>query len=98
MQIEITKEKSTITIEINGILDKNNYSILEKKLNVLTNKIKKCIFDLKYLKAIDNKGIETILEFQKVMNYKGTMEIINTTKSVYNYIKSTNYDYFLDIK
>ncbi len=97
--MEIIKELNdkTLVLRLNGRLDTNTSSSLELLSNELDD-ITKLILDFNKLEYVSSAGLRVLLSFQKIMNNKGSMELINVNSDIYEILEMTGFTSILNIR
>ena len=97
MNIEKKINGSELIINIEGRLDTNSSSDLEKEVENL-NGIDSLIFDFKELEYISSSGLRILLTCQKKMNLQGKMIIKNVNSSIMEIFEITGFSDILNIE
>jgi len=98
--MNITKKKfgtSELFIKPEGRIDINSAPELEKEVNAEIDGITYLTIDLSEVNYISSMGLRVFLNFQKKMNTKGNMKIVNVNSEVLETFKITGFDKILDI-
>ena len=83
MKIDAKKDNNSLIITLEGRLDTNTYSELEKSLGDLTE-IKTIIFDFEKLDYISSAGLRVLLSCRKEMDKKSGNVIVKNVKDQIN--------------
>ncbi len=94
MDIQVTKNEKTLTIELEGRLDTITSPQLEKTLKQEIADSESLIFDFEKLSYISSAGLRVLLAAQKVMNRQGTMVIRHVNETIMEVFEVTG---FIDI-
>ena len=100
MNVNINKEDSNLTIEIEGTLDTLTSPELEKEVDTALDGITNLVVDLKNLEYISSAGLRVLLGVAQVMEDQGDMKVINVSSEVMDIfevtgkikVKDINYD------
>ena len=98
MTIEIKKNTSELTLEINGRLDTITAPALDKTINDNLEGIKSLILDFKTLEYISSAGLRILLSAQKKMQQAGAMKVINVCEEVMEVFEMTGFADILTIE
>lgn len=97
MKIDLKKENEKLTIILEGRLDTNTSGDLESKASELES-INNLVLDLAKLDYISSAGLRVLLSFQKIMNAKGEMTLINVNQNIMDIFEVTGFSDILNIK
>lgn len=99
MTISKTESADSITIAIEGRLDKISSPILDEELKKETVKNKNIVIDLKNLQYISSAGLRILIAHEKQLKAVGkTLEVTNVNADVMNILNVTGFIYILNIK
>ena len=96
MKIDLNKENDKLIISLEGRLDTNTSPELESEYKKLDEK--NIVLDLEKLNYISSAGLRVLLNMQKEMNKKGSLEIINVCDEVLDIFEVTGFNDILNIK
>lgn len=94
MQIDQTKEGSTLTMKVSGRLDTTTAPQLENEITGHLDGITEFIMDFSDLEYISSAGLRVLLVTTKMMKGKGSFVIRNINETVREIFEVTG---FLDI-
>ena len=97
MNIEKKINGSELIVSIEGRLDTNSSSDLEKEVENL-NEIDSLIFDFNNLEYISSSGLRILLACQKKMNLQGKMIIKNVNSNIMEIFEITGFSDILNIE
>ncbi|MBQ3932951.1 MAG: STAS domain-containing protein [Lachnospiraceae bacterium] len=98
MNVNINKEDSNLTIEIEGRLDTLTSPELEKEVDTALDGITNLVVDLKNLEYISSAGLRVLLGVAQVMEDQGDMKVINVSSEVMDIFEVTGFDEVLTIE
>ncbi len=98
MNVNINKEDSNLTIEIEGRLDTLTSPELEKEVDSALDGITNLVVDLKNLEYISSAGLRVLLGVAQVMEDQGDMKVINVSSEVMDIFEVTGFDEVLTIE
>lgn len=98
MNVNINKEDSNLTIEIEGRLDTLTSPELEKEVDSALDGITNLVVDLKNLEYISSAGLRVLLGVAQVMEDQGDMKVINASSEVMDIFEVTGFDEVLTIE
>lgn len=98
MNVNINKEDSNLTIEIEGRLDTLTSPELEKEVDTALDGITNLVVDLKNLEYISSAGLRVLLGVAQVMEDQGDMKVINVSSEVKDIFEVTGFDEVLTIE
>ncbi len=98
MNVNINKEDSNLTIEIEGRLDTLTSPELEKEVDTALDGITNLVVDLKNLEYISSAGLRVLLGVAQVMEDQGDMKVINASSEVMDIFEVTGFDEVLTIE
>lgn len=98
MQINEKKEKSKLSIVLEGRLDTMTAPQLEAKLKQSIGDVTELAFDFAKLEYISSAGLRVLLFAQKVMNGQGSMRVSNVNETVMEVFEVTGFVNILDIQ
>ena len=98
MNVNINKEDSNLTIEIEGRLDTLTSPELEKEVDTALDGITNLVVDLKNLEYISSAGLRVLLGVAQVMEDQGDMKVINVSSQVMDIFEVTGFDEVLTIE
>lgn len=98
MNVNINKEDSNLTIEIEGRLDTLTSPELEKEVDSALDGITNLVVDLKNLEYISSAGLRVLLGVAQVMEDQGDMKVINVSSEVKDIFEVTGFDEVLTIE
>ena len=94
MNVNINKEDSNLTIEIEGRLDTLTSPELEKEVDTALDGIT----DADQLDYISSAGLRVLLGVAQVMEDQGDMKVINVSSEVMDIFEVTGFDEVLTIE
>ncbi len=97
MKIELKRNDKNLEILLEGRLDTNTSSELEKKESELDG-IDNLILNLEKLDYISSAGLRVLLSMQKIMNKQGNMIITNVSENVKDIFDVTGFSDILKIQ
>jgi len=98
MKINMKKNGTELTVEIEGRLDSLTAPDLEDKLEESYEGIEKLILDLGQLEYISSAGLRVLLGASQTMDEQGEMVVRNLTKPVRDVIELVGFDSALNIE
>ena len=98
MNVNINKEDSNLTIEIEGRLDTLTSPELEKEVDTALDGITNLVVDLKNLEYISSAGLRVLLGVAQVMEDQGDMKVINASSEVMDIFEVTGFSEILNIE
>ncbi len=98
MTINEKKEKSKLSIALEGRLDTMTAPQLEAKLKQSIGDVTELSFDFAKLEYISSAGLRVLLFAQKVMNSQGSMTVSNVNETVMEVFEVTGFVNILDIQ
>ncbi len=98
MTINEKKEKSKLSIVLEGRLDTMTAPQLEAKLKQSIGDVTELSFDFAKLEYISSAGLRVLLFAQKVMNSQGSMTVSNVNETVMEVFEVTGFVNILDIQ
>ncbi len=94
MIITKTKEKTSLTLAIEGRLDTTTAPRLEAELRGSIDGVDNLVLDFASLEYVSSAGLRVLLSAQKVMNRQGRMVLKNVSEDVMDVFEVTG---FVDI-
>ena len=99
MTISKNESVDSITIAIEGRLDKISSPMLDEELKKEIEKKKNIVIDLKNLQYISSAGLRILIAYEKQLKAIGkTLEVTNVNADVMNILSVTGFIYILNIK
>ncbi len=98
MNINVTKEGTMFTIELEGRLDTTTAPQLEQTLQESIGDCQSLILDFAKLEYISSAGLRVILAAQKTMNKQGSMVIKNVNSTIMEVFEITGFSDILTIE
>ena len=99
MNIDCKQDNNKIILKLSGRLDTvTSLKLAEFEQVISKDKITSLILDLKKLEYLSSAGLRVILKFQKIMNKKGVMEVINVNSLIMEIFDMTGFTEILTIK
>ncbi len=98
MNINMNKDGSNLTIELEGRLDTTTAPQLEASLKQSVGDCESLIMDFAQLEYISSAGLRVLLAAQKVMNKQGTMVIKNVNETIMEVFEITGFADILTIE
>ena len=96
--MNIYEKDGKMVIELNGRIDTNNASAVEKEIMdaLNTNAEKEPIFDAENLTYISSAGLRVLMKVRKTINK--SVEVINVSRDVYDIFETTGFTDLLNVK
>lgn len=98
MNIQLTKENDTLTINLEGRLDTTTAPDLQQTLDENIGNYKKLIFDFEQLAYISSAGLRVLLAAQKTMNKQGEMKILHVNETIAEIFEITGFSNILTVE
>ena len=98
MVITKTKEKTSLTLVIEGRLDTTTAPRLEAELKGNIDGVDNLVLDFASLEYVSSAGLRVLLSAQKVMNRQGRMVIKNVNEDVMDVFEVTGFADILTIE
>ena len=98
MDIQKTKDNSTLTLAVTGRLETTTAPELEEVIKTEFEGISELIFDLSGLEYISSAGLRVILSAQKKMNLQGSMKVTGVKDIVMEIFEITGFTDILTIE
>ena len=98
MDIQKTKDNSTLTLAVTGRLETTTAPELEEVIKTELEGISELIFDLSGLEYISSAGLRVILSAQKKMNLQGSMKVTGVKDIVMEIFEITGFTDILTIE
>ncbi len=98
MEIQQTKEGSTLTLNLSGRLDTTTAPLLEHTVNESLKDVEKLVLDFKDLEYVSSAGLRVLLNAQKIMNKQGSMVLKNVCPDVNEVLEITGFTDILTIE
>ena len=98
MIIKKTQENDKMIIELDGRLDTNTASKLEKVTNNMPEEITKLEINMSNLKYIASAGLRVLLSLHKKMMKKGRLVVVGVNETVMEVFEATGFSDILTIK
>ncbi len=98
MNINMNKQDSNLTIELEGRLDTTTAPQLEASLKQSVGDCENLVMDFADLEYISSAGLRVLLAAQKVMNKQGTMVIKNVNDTIMEVFEITGFADILTIE
>lgn len=98
MKIQKERKDTELTLTLNGRLDTNTASDLEKEIQQSCSEIKTLILDMAGLDYISSAGLRVILSAQKQMLKQGSMKLRNLNESVREVFDMTGFSSIMDLE
>ncbi len=98
MDIQVTKNEKTLTIELEGRLDTITSPQLEKTLKQEIADSESLIFVIEMLSYISLAGLRVLLAAQKVLIRQGTMVIRHVNETIMEVFEVTGFIDFLTVE
>ena len=96
LNITVFKKAGTLTIHLEGKLDRNTAEEAEERINTEMEGMTKLIIDLEKLEYISSAGLRQVVAAHKRMN--GELTVINVSSEILDVFKMTGFDKKLNIK
>lgn len=97
MEINKTKNGSTLTLTLTGRLDTGTSPALDDVVRNELSDVTELFFDLKDLEYISSAGLRVLLSAQKTMNRQGKMAVTGANDSVLEIFDITGFSDILTI-
>ena len=98
MNIDVTKNGTSLLITVSGRIDPTTASAFEKAVLENLDGVQDFVLDLKDVPYTSSAGLRTLLLAQKKMMKQGSMTLKNVQSSVLEVLKVTGYIKFLKIQ
>jgi anti-sigma B factor antagonist len=98
MTIEIKKNASACTIELEGRLDTTTAPQLDKVINEDIAGVTDLVLDIKELKYMSSAGLRVLLNAQKKMQKLGSMKVVNVCEEIMEVFEMTGFSDILVIE
>ncbi len=98
MQINYTKEATTLTATIEGRIDTLTAPEFEKNLCEMLGGITELVLDMAKVEYVSSAGLRVILKVQKVMFNQGKMKLIHVNETVMEVFEITGFSDILHIE
>ena len=98
MNIDVSKNGTSLLITVSGRIDPTTAPEFEKAVMGNLDGVKDFVLDLKDVPYTSSAGLRTLLLAQKKMMKQGSMTLKNVQKSVLEVLKVTGYIKFLKIQ
>ena len=98
MTITKATEGNALTVMLEGRLDTVTTPELEKELMGALDDIQELTFDFEKLSYISSAGLRVLLSSQKIMNTKGTMEVVHVNENIMDIFEATGFTDVLTIE
>lgn len=98
MNIDLTKNGTSLLITVSGRIDPTTAPEFEKAVMGNLDGVKDFVLDLKDVPYTSSAGLRTLLLAQKKMMKQGSMTLKNVQSSVLEVLKVTGYIKFLNIQ
>lgn len=98
MNLNIVKEKTTLTIALEGRLDTTTAPQLEASLKQNIGSCETLVLDFAQLAYISSAGLRVLLAAQKVMNKQGKMVIKHVNETIMEIFEITGFSDILTIE
>ena len=97
MTIKVEKNRTDLTISLEGRLDTVSAPELEKKIGEVISDITVLTFNLEKLEYISSAGLRVLLSTQKLMNRQGKMKVTHVSAGVMEIFEVTGFSDILTI-
>ena len=98
MNIDVTKNGTSLLITVSGRVDPTTAPEFEKAVMGNLDGVKDFVLDFKNVPYTSSAGLRTLLLAQKKMMKQGSMTLKNVQSSVLEVLKVTGYIKFLNIQ
>ena len=98
MNIDVTKNGTSLLMTVSGRIDPTTASEFEKAVMGNLDGVQDFVLDLKDVPYTSSAGLRTLLLAQKKMMKQGSMTLKNVQKSVLEVLKVTGYIKYLNIQ
>ena len=98
MNIERTRNGSTLTIALEGYLDTTTAPELRAVLETALDGVKELTFDFEKLEYISSSGLRLLLFAQKAMNEQGAMKVLHANNIILEIFEVTGFADVLTIE
>ena len=97
MNIEFTRDGSTLTAVITGRIDTNSAPETEEKIMSEIKDADKLVLDFAHVDYISSAGLRVLLLLHKTMQPKGGMKVIHINETVQEVLDITGFAYILTL-
>ena len=98
MDINITREDTTLTVALDGRLDTLTAPQLEDKLEDSIEGVEKLVFDLEKLQYISSAGLRVLLSAMQIMEEQGELKVRNARPEVMDVFEVTGFIDYLSFE
>ncbi len=98
MNINMNKQDTNLTVELEGRLDTTTAPQLEASLKQSVGDCTNLVMDFAKLEYISSAGLRVLLAAQKVMNKQGSMVIKNVNETIMEVFEITGFSDILTIE
>ena len=98
MDINVSKNGTSLLITVSGRIDPTTASAFEKAVMENLDGVQDLVLDFKDVPYTSSAGLRTLLLAQKKMMKQGSMTLKNVQSSVLEVLKVTGYIKFLNIR
>lgn len=98
MNINVTKNDTTLDVAIIGRLDTTTAPQVEQELSDKLDDITELVLDCSELEYISSAGLRVFLGLHKLMTGKGSMKVTNVNSTVMEIFEVTGFDGILTIE
>ena len=98
MDINITREETTLTVALDGRLDTLTAPQLEDELEDSIEGVEKLVFDLEKLQYISSAGLRVILSAMQIMEDQGELKVRNARPEVMDVFEVTGFIDYLSFE
>ena len=93
-----TKEKSALTVALEGRLDTNTAPQLDEAIKSDLPELTSLVLDFEKLSYISSAGLRVLLSAQKIMNKQGEMKLIHVNEMINEIFEATGFSDILTIE
>ena len=98
MDINITREDTTLTVALDGRLDTLTAPQLEDKQEDSIEGVEKLVFDLEKLQYIPSAGLRVLLSAMQIMEEQGELKVRNARPEVMDVFEVTGFIDYLSFE
>ncbi|MBQ8967169.1 STAS domain-containing protein [Ruminococcus sp.] len=98
MDINITREDTTLTVALDGRLDTLTAPQLEDKQEDSIEGVEKLVFDLEKLQYISSAGLRVLLSAMQIMEEQGELKVRNARPEVMDVFEVTGFIDYLSFE
>ena len=98
MTVNTRKRGETLTVMLDGALNRTTCDAVEERITSEMQGIKKLVFDMEKLSFISSAGLRVLVKLRKQVGERENMEICNVQPDVMNIFSVTGLAEYLNIR